>query len=414
MAKFLGLLGDNDRMVLGRIREAGEAWIVGGWVRDAISGSMVRDLDIATTLKPDEIKDLFPRSLMVGEKYGTVSVRLEEPSHEEVIWEVTTLRGDGGYGDGRRPDNVEFGKDIEFDLARRDFTINAMAIDESGELIDPFGGVLDLDLGLLRAVGEASERIGEDGLRIMRAFRFLDWGNKGVRVFEEGLSEAICSNSSMLDKVSKERIWSELSQILSGTNVGNIVSLMHYHGVLGTILPGIAINRNVDMSEFYRTNLALICSEEERSGAELVKELSNLLRISKEDARVVSFLHDCKDEEINSESSSIRRFRAYLRRDRREEFVAYSIGMRREMSEFLEALASTKPLKVGNSPLVDGTVLSQETGLEPSKRLGRLKAWLHRRQIEEDMSDPLEVLSLLEEFSWSDSDPDQWPKLSWP
>lgn len=414
MVKFLGLLGDNDRMVLSKIREVGDAWIVGGWVRDAISGSPVGDLDIATTLKPDEVKDLFPRSLMVGEKYGTVSVRLDEPSHEEVIWEVTTLRGDGGYGDGRRPDNVEFGKDIESDLARRDFTINAMAIDESGELIDPFGGVLDLDLGLLRAVGEASERIGEDGLRIMRAFRFLDWGNKGVRVFEESLSDAICSNSSMLDKVSKERIWSELTQILSGTNVGNIVSLMHYHGVLGRILPGVAINHNVEMSEFYRTNLALICSEEERSGAELAKELSNLLRISKEDAGVVSFLHGCKDEEIDSKSSSIRRFRAYLRRDRQEEFVAYSIGMRREISEFLETLASTKPLKAGNSPLVDGTVLSQKTGLEPSKRLGRLKAWLHRCQIEEDMSDPQEVLNLLEEFSWSDSDPDQWPKLSWP
>ncbi|MEE2625518.1 MAG: CCA tRNA nucleotidyltransferase, partial [Candidatus Thermoplasmatota archaeon] len=111
MVKFLGLLGDNDRMVLSKIRGVGDAWIVGGWVRDAISGSPVGDLDIATTLKPDEVKDLFPRSLMVGEKYGTVSVRLDEPSHEEeVIWEVTTLRGDGGYGDGRRPDNVEFGQ----------------------------------------------------------------------------------------------------------------------------------------------------------------------------------------------------------------------------------------------------------------------------------------------------------------
>ena len=166
-------LSEADRLVLDRLRTAGKAWIVGGWAREAASGRHETDVDIATTLLPAEVKELFPRSLTVGEKYGTVIVRLDE-GVSDGTWEVTTLRSEGSYGDGRRPDQVEFGQSIEDDLARRDFTINAMAIDSDGNVIDPFDGMADLRAGVLRAVGEASERLGEDGLRIMRAYRFLD------------------------------------------------------------------------------------------------------------------------------------------------------------------------------------------------------------------------------------------------
>ena len=149
-------LSEADRLVLDGLRSAGEAWIVGGWVREAASDRRETDMDIATTLLPAEVKELFPRSLMVGEKYGTVIVRLDEEVSDGT-WEVTTLRSEGSYGDGRRPDMVEFGRNIKDDLARRDFTINAMAIDSDGSVIDPFGGVSDLREGVLRAVGIASE-----------------------------------------------------------------------------------------------------------------------------------------------------------------------------------------------------------------------------------------------------------------
>ena len=136
MSTPLNLLSVEDNLVLERLRTEGKAWIVGGWVRDSLLGKINPDLDIATTLTPDKVKDLFPRTIPIGEDYGTVIVRLEGNSKNE--WEVTTLRKEGTYGDGRRPDNVTFGKEIEADLARRDFTINAMAIDDEGRIIDLF------------------------------------------------------------------------------------------------------------------------------------------------------------------------------------------------------------------------------------------------------------------------------------
>ena len=195
-------LSEADRLVLDGLRSAGEAWIVGGWVREAASARRETDMDIATTLLPAEVKELFPRSLMVGEKYGTVIVRLDEEVSDGT-WEVTTLRSEGSYGDGRRPDMVEFGRNIKDDLARRDFTINAMAIDSDGSVIDPFGGVSDLREGVLRAVGIASERLGEAGLRIMRAYRFLDSAG-GMRDMEPSLKSAVRENLGMLDVVSRE------------------------------------------------------------------------------------------------------------------------------------------------------------------------------------------------------------------
>ena len=155
-------LTSEDNLVLNQLRKHGEAWIVGGWVRDILLMSDSNsDLDIATTLLPREVIEIFPQTIPVGEEFGTVMVRLEGDSGKK--WEVTTLRKDGSYGDGRRPDNVSFGTNIMDDLARRDFTINAMAIDVDGKLIDIFGGENDLRLNIVKAVGNAEKRIEEDG-----------------------------------------------------------------------------------------------------------------------------------------------------------------------------------------------------------------------------------------------------------
>ncbi len=153
-----------------RLRSKGKrAWIVGGCVRDLLLERVAADWDVATDARPKELLSIFPRAIPTGIDHGTVTV-VQHGRH----YEVTTLRGEGTYSDGRRPDWVEFVDDITADLARRDFTVNAMAIDPvDAQLIDPFDGRGDLQRGVLRAVGNARERFAEDGLRVLRAARFV-------------------------------------------------------------------------------------------------------------------------------------------------------------------------------------------------------------------------------------------------
>ena len=405
-------LSKADRLVLEGLRSAGEAWIVGGWVREAASGRHETDLDIATTLLPAEVKGLFPRSLMVGEKYGTVIVRLEN-NISDGTWEVTTLRSEGSYGDGRRPDQVEFGQSIEDDLARRDFTINAMAIDSDGDVIDPYDGMSDLRAGVLRAVGEASERLGEDGLRIMRAYRFLD-STGGMRNMESSLRSAVRGNLSMLDGVSRERIGMEMERILGGRNAGEVILQMHEDGVLEHVLPRIACTVSPSFCTDFLVNLALLCSDDPSEGNALAGNLRNALMMAKGPLRQVAFLHDAKNTPVTTEIGGLRRFRAALPLEWQNAFIAYSHGLGKETTEFVEALASLSPLIAGNAPLIDGNTLVAATGLDPGPRMGRLKGLLHRIQVERDLPTAERVLSLLDELDWRDSDHEEWTALSWP
>ena len=405
-------LSKADRLVLEGLRSAGEAWIVGGWVREAASGRHETDLDIATTLLPAEVKGLFPRSLMVGEKYGTVIVRLED-NISDGTWEVTTLRSEGSYGDGRRPDQVEFGQSIEDDLARRDFTINAMAIDSDGDVIDPYDGMSDLRAGVLRAVGEASERLGEDGLRIMRAYRFLD-STGGMRNMESSLRSAVRGNLSMLDGVSRERIGMEMERILGGRNAGEVILQMHEDGVLEHVLPRIACTVSPSFCTDFLVNLALLCSDDPSEGNALAGNLRNALMMAKGPLRQVAFLHDAKNTPVTTEIGGLRRFRAALPLEWQNAFIAYSHGLGKETTEFVEALATLSPLIAGNAPLIDGNTLVAATGLDPGPRMGRLKGLLHRIQVERDLPTAERVLSLLDELDWRDSDHEEWTALSWP
>ena len=405
-------LSKADRLVLEGLRSAGEAWIVGGWVREAASGRHETDLDIATTLLPAEVKGLFPRSLMVGEKYGTVIVRLKD-NISDGTWEVTTLRSEGSYGDGRRPDQVEFGQSIEDDLARRDFTINAMAIDSDGDVIDPYDGMSDLRAGVLRAVGEASERLGEDGLRIMRAYRFLD-STGGMRNMESSLRSAVRGNLSMLDGVSRERIGMEMERILGGRNAGEVILQMHEDGVLEHILPRIACTVSPSFCTDFLVNLALLCSDDPSEGNALAGNLRNALMMAKGPLRQVAFLHDAKNTPVTTEIGGLRRFRAALPLEWQNAFIAYSHGLGKETTEFVEALASLSPLIAGNAPLIDGNTLVAATGLDPGPKMGRLKGLLHRIQVERDLPTAERVLSLLDELDWRDSDHEEWTALSWP
>ncbi len=421
----LGDLCEGARIVLDRLGEEGEVWIVGGWVRDRIAGKDSEDLDLATNLIPSEVKSAFPKSIMVGEEFGTVLVRVEDSKGRDFQCEVTTLRKDGGYTDGRRPDNVTFGNDIAEDLARRDFTINAMAIEPmkglvgeecpSGKLIDLDGrGVKDLESGLLRTVGQAEERIGEDGLRMVRAFRFLDLGEGGLREFDPELSAAISSNLPMLSKVSKERIWNEFQRVLSCSNSMRIVESMVEHGIFEEILPGISINTNTNPSDDHIVNLALICRDEVSDGAEMSDRIASLLRLSRKESSALSSLHECRKIDLDPSVESVRRFSATMSDTQKSQILDYMRGLGTDTEDFESELEQNSDLKAGFGPLVDGSRISEITGLEGGKRLGRLKDWLHRIQVERDLASEEEVVELLAEFDWRNSDFEEWQGLSWP
>ena len=409
MGDLLSQLAASDRRVLERLSQRGQAWIVGGWVRDRLQGLNPTEMDIATNLHPDIVSQLFDKTIPVGAAFGTILV-LDEESDKS--WEVTTLRCDGTYGDGRRPDDVEFGDDIIEDLARRDFTINAMAVDPvTGEIIDEFGGLEDLNAGIIRAVGKSHDRIREDGLRIMRAFRFLDSGELGTRVLDEDLQVAITENLHMLGKVSSERKWAELSRILQGINNIEVTQLMHSFGVLNQVIPETNFARIERFSGSPLVNLAILCSKDNRSGIDLANHLKQTLRLSNEEASTIRFLHDLQISDLSHEISSLRRFNAALSDSMKKEVMEYfgDIG-----AEFIEASSNVQPNSVGNKPLIDGEKLMKVTGLEAGIRLGRLKGWLHRRQIEENLSEVDEVISMLDTLDWESEDPESWPALAWP
>jgi tRNA nucleotidyltransferase (CCA-adding enzyme) len=199
--------------VLERIDGSGyHGVLVGGAVRDALLGKPGVDWDVATNATPEEIIALFPRTIPTGLEHGTVTVMSGRGDDRHAV-EVTTFRGEGAYHDGRRPSEVRFLRDLKEDLARRDLTINAFAWDPvNGVFTDAFGGIADLRDGLIRAVGDASTRFAEDGLRTMRAVRFAATMGFGLAPETEA---AIAGALEVFDKVSRERVRVELVKLLA-------------------------------------------------------------------------------------------------------------------------------------------------------------------------------------------------------
>jgi len=210
-----------------------EAYIVGGAVRDAMLGRPLHDYDVTTSASPEEIKEVFAdfHTILTGEKHGTVTVVIEG-----MPFEITTYRIDGEYTDGRRPDSVEFTKNIREDLARRDFTVNAMAYSPARGLCDPFFGADDLRLGVIRAVGDPVRRFTEDSLRILRGFRFA--ARLGFEIEEKTLAAAK-SERKRLSAVSAERIGSEVLGLLSAEKPSRSLCLMHASHVLAEVMPAV-------------------------------------------------------------------------------------------------------------------------------------------------------------------------------
>ena len=216
------------RSVLNRLKKAGfEVYLVGGCVRDLIIKRETKDWDFTTNATPEQIMELFPDGFY-DNKFGTVGIPIEE-----TVYEITTFRSEYGYTDHRHPDKIIWGETLEEDLKRRDFTINAMAYDDT-KVIDLFGGKNDLENKIVRAVGIANTRFQEDALRMMRAIRIAT--ELGFTISEDTLI-AIRDNASLLKNISMERIRDELIKIMASNYPTDGIKILRNVGLLALILP---------------------------------------------------------------------------------------------------------------------------------------------------------------------------------
>ena len=222
-------LPEKVHNIIETLQSAGyEAYAVGGCVRDSLLGRTPNDWDITTSARPEETKRLFPRTIDTGIQHGTVTVMMNKEG-----FEVTTYRIDGEYEDSRHPKEVTFTASLEEDLKRRDFTINAMAYNEQDGLVDIFGGIRDIEIGVIRCVGNAEERFTEDALRMLRAVRFS--AQLGYRI-EEATRDAIRKLAPSLQRISAERIQTELVKLVTSPHP-DYLRIAYETGITKEVLP---------------------------------------------------------------------------------------------------------------------------------------------------------------------------------
>ena len=287
-----------------------EAYIVGGCVRDSILGLSPSDWDVTTSAKPEEISRCFHgyRIIETGVRHGTVTVIIDKRQIE-----ITTYRIDGEYSDNRRPDNVLFTDNIEFDIKRRDFTINALAYNKDG-IIDLFGGINDIKNKIIRCVGDPDERFKEDGLRILRALRFASVLNFDI---EKNTSESIYKNKDLLNNISSERINTEFNKLIMGSNFHRI--FIDYRNVIVVFMPELNGSSHEELT--YRLNAMNLIDS-------LILRLSMLLYRTEEPDKVltrlkydnltiktVKLLTSAIDEKIYPEPVNIKRWLHRINRE---------------------------------------------------------------------------------------------------
>lgn len=230
------VLPEQIQFTLDKIEERGhEAYVVGGCIRDLLMGRVPNDWDVATSALPEQIQEIFKgyNHALDGLKHGTVTVIL---NHMPV--EITTYRIDGDYSDGRRPDAISFTSDLEEDLARRDFTINACAY-RPGSFVDPFGCTQDIEQKLIRCVGDPTCRFTEDSLRILRGIRFASELSFSI---ENSTKDAMLKCTPLLKNISQERISTELLKTLVGDNVADV--LIEFQSILLFLIPELKLLAN--------------------------------------------------------------------------------------------------------------------------------------------------------------------------
>ena len=227
--KHTMFLPETIAEIINTLENAGfAAYAVGGCVRDACLGLTPQDYDLCTSALPEQTERVFHdrRLVLAGKKHGTVGVVTENG-----VVEITTFRREGGYGDNRHPDWVEFVPDVESDLARRDFTVNAMAYSPAKGYADPFGGREDLEKGILRAVGDPEKRFQEDSLRILRGVRFAV--RFGLQV-DSATEKAMFSQVSLMDNLARERVFDELCKLLPLVTAEDLI---RFAPILAAVIP---------------------------------------------------------------------------------------------------------------------------------------------------------------------------------
>lgn len=219
------------------------AYLVGGCVRDMLLDKTPTDWDIATGAKPEDIQRIFPESVYEN-AFGTVALKIE-PTEKVKSVEITTFRLEGKYTDKRHPDDIKFASSIEEDLARRDFTVNAIARSADGTLVDPYGGEADIKRKIIRAVGDPGVRFGEDALRLMRAVRFSASLEFSI---EEKTAEAVRTHAALLEYIARERVRDELVKIVMTDRAQEGIAMLEELGLLRLVIPelreGIGVSQN--------------------------------------------------------------------------------------------------------------------------------------------------------------------------
>lgn len=267
-------LSDGVKVIISKLNSYGfEAFAVGGCVRDCVIGLVPHDWDICTNAKPEQIKHCFKDfdTFDSGIKHGTISV-----IYKRSIYEITTYRIDGEYLDSRHPESVEFTNDITKDLARRDFTVNAMAYNEEKGLVDPFGGIQDVSRKIIKCVGDPDKRFDEDALRILRALRFASVYGFSI---DKKTSDSVKNKSYLLRNIAYERIAAEFNKLLCGKNVEEILN--GYKEVFSVFIPEFK-----PMFNFKQLNV--------HSNEDLWHQTTALVKIVEKDPllRVAMLLHD--------------------------------------------------------------------------------------------------------------------------
>ncbi len=261
-----------------------EAFAVGGCVRDMLMGEVPHDFDVTTNALPSEVKAIFPHTADTGIKHGTVTV-----IHGNTPVEVTTYRTENGYTDNRRPDEVHFVSDINSDLARRDFTVNAICYSPKRGIVDPYGGQDDIKKGVLRAVGDPETRFGEDALRILRLFRFA---SKLCFTPENKTLSAALKLSHTLSAVSCERVAAELIKAVMGRDPAALTPLINSGG-----LADFGISKSADLSgicklpqneELHIFALLFLCSDDAFKTAKALKYKNSISRYCADMAENIS------------------------------------------------------------------------------------------------------------------------------
>lgn len=365
--------------VLATLAQAGhEGWLVGGCVRDALLGRPVNDWDIATSARPEAVMALFERAIPTGLQHGTVTVvEAGEPI------EVTTYRVEGEYTDGRRPNDVAFTSDLTADLARRDFTINAMAHDPlEDRIVDPFDGQGDLERRIIRAVGDPNERFAEDGLRPMRAVRFATVLDLTI---EPATWAAIGATLDTFAKVAAERIQIELIKLLRAPLAARGLRQLRDCGLLAGFLPEVAglpdapfdrLCRAVEVLTLDTRLAALLRASGLRADA-LCKRLKLANHTRK---ALIDLTRPAPDPATLQTPFDLRRFVADI--DDLDGWLALQRAWADDpapwdaLAERIAACAAREAPRRPRDLALDGKGIMAATGLRPSRRLGRILEWL--------------------------------------